>query len=67
MAKVIKQPTTIIEQMVLGQQITNDNMVAMAEDLNVMHSKLDALLSMFTTPPIHNNDSEPVASGKETK
>lgn len=67
MAKEIKQPTTIIEQMVLGQQVTNDNIIALAEDLNIMHAKLDALLAMFTTPAINMDDSKPVASGEETK
>jgi hypothetical protein len=67
MAKEIKQPTTIIEQMVIGQQVTNDNIIALAEDLNIMHTKLDALLAMFTTPAISTDNSKPVASGEETK
>lgn len=67
MAKEIKQPTTIIEQMVIGQQVTNDNIIALAEDLNIMHAKLDALLAMFTTPAISTDNSKPVASGEETK
>lgn len=53
--------------MVLGQQVTNDNIIALAEDLNIMHAKLDALLAMFTTPAINADNSKPVASGEETK
>ena len=63
-----KQPATIFEQMVLGQQVTNENIVTLSEDLHTMHAKLDALLAIFTTPPMKAQDnSEPDASGAETQ
>lgn len=63
----VKQPKTIFEQMVFGQQITNDNVVALADNVNVLNAKIDALLAIFTTPPIKKDISEPDASGAETK
>lgn len=58
------QPRTIFEQIVFGQQITNDNIVALAENLAIVNAKIDALMAAFT-PAVH--DSEPDASGKEIK
>lgn len=62
----VKQPKTIFEQMVYGQEIVNDNIVALAENLNVVMAKVDALLAIFTTPPVRKQ-SEPDASGAEPK
>jgi len=61
-----KQPKTIFEQIVYGQEIINDNIVALADNLNVVDRKLDALLAIFTTPPVRQGASEPDASGAET-
>ena len=61
-----KQPKTIFEQIVVAQEITNDNIVALAHNLDVVNAKIDALLSIFTTPPIKKDNSEPDASGAET-
>lgn len=65
MEKTMKQPRTIFEQIVYGQEITNQNIVTLSEDMAVMHAKLDALLAIFSAPPVMNNDSEPDASGAE--
>lgn len=65
----IKQPRTIFEQIVFGQEVTNENIVALSENLNVVNAKIDALLAIFTAPPtkVTNDNSEPDASGAETK
>ena len=62
-----KQPKTIFEQIVFGQEITNDNIVALAGNLDVVNTKidelnmkLDALLGIFNPA-----ESEPNASGEE--
>lgn len=63
-----KQPRTIFEHIVFGQEVTNENIVALAENLNVVNAKIDALLAIFTAPPTKTSDnSEPDASGAETK
>lgn len=66
MSKNIRQPRNIFEQIVLGQEITNDNVVALAENLNVVNAKIDALIAIFTSPPMPDVNSEPDASGAET-
>lgn len=66
MNKNIRQPRNIFEQIVLGQEITNDNVVALAENLNVINAKIDALIAIFTAPPMPDVNSEPDASGAET-
>ena len=55
-----KQPKTIFEQIVFGQEITNENIVALASNLDVVNAKIDALLGIFNPAP-----SEPNASGEE--
>lgn len=62
-----KTPKTIFEQIVFGQEITNDNIVTLASNLEVINKKtdeinikLDALLGIFS-PAL----SEPNASGEE--
>lgn len=65
MEKTMKQPRTILEQIVYGQEITNQNIVTLSEDMAVMHAKLDALLAIFSAPPAMKYDSEPDASGAE--
>lgn len=61
-----KQPRTIFEQIVFGQEITNENIVALANNLDVVNAKidqlnikLDGLLAIFTPA-----QSEPNASGE---
>lgn len=63
----IRQPRTIVEQLVFGQEVTNENIGALAHNLDVINAKIDALLAIFTTPPVKKENSEPDASGAETK
>lgn len=65
MGKTNRQPQTIFEQIVFGQEITNENIVALAENLAVVNEKIDTLLAIFS--PAKTKDSEPVASGAETE
>lgn len=66
MEQRIQQPRNIFEQIAIGQQITNENIVALAENLEVVNAKVDALLAIFTTPPVKTKDSsEPGASGAD--
>lgn len=60
-----RQPKTIFEQIVFGQEITNENIVTLAENLAVVNAKIDALLAFFM--PAEHEESKPFASGKETK
>ncbi|MBQ7899376.1 MAG: hypothetical protein IJ307_05935 [Bacteroidales bacterium] len=60
MDNVVKQPRTIFEQIVLAQEVTNDNVVALGDNLAVLNAKLDRLLEIFAPT------SEPVASGADT-
>lgn len=61
----MKQPKTIFEQIVFGQEITNDNIVTLAENLSIMNAKIDAVLSMLSAPPVENKiKTEPDASGE---
>lgn len=60
----MKQPKTIFEQIVLGQEVINENIVTLAENLNVVMAKVDALLAIFTTPPVRKQP-EPDASGAD--
>lgn len=59
-----RQPKTIFEQIVLGQEVINDNIVTLAENLNMVRSKVDILLAILTTPPVRKQP-EPNASGAD--
>lgn len=59
-----RQPKTIFEQIVLGQEVINDNIVTLAENLNMVRSKVDILLAILTTPPVRKQP-EPDASGAD--
>lgn len=66
MEQRIQQPRNIFEQIAIGQQITNENIVALSENLAVVNAKVDALLAIFTSPPVRTKDSsEPGASGAD--
>lgn len=60
-----KQPKNIFEQILFGQEIVNDNIVALADNLVIVNDKLDILLDIFSPSPV-DKDSEPNASGAET-
>lgn len=64
MQQTSKQPVTIFEQIVFGQEITNENIVALAENLAVINAKIDKLLAVFAPT---NKHSKPVASGEDTE
>jgi hypothetical protein len=61
-----RQPKNIFEQIVLSQEIVNDNIVALADNLNVMNTKLEKLMEILDSPPMITS-SEPYASGAETQ
>lgn len=61
----MKQPKNIFEQILFGQEIVNENIVALADNLIVVNDKLDILLDIFSPSQIDKN-SEPDASGAET-
>lgn len=66
MDKTQRQPRTIVEQIVFGQEITNENIVALADNLSVVNAKIDTLLAMFSLAS-GKDDSEPDASGADAK
>lgn len=61
-----RQPKTIFEQIVFSQEVINDNIVALADNLNIMNARMEKLMEIFSAPPMISN-SEPNASGEETK
>jgi hypothetical protein len=61
-----KQPKNIFEQIVFGQEVINENIVALSENLDFINQKVDMLMSILSTPLIIK-DSEPNASGAETQ
>ena len=60
-----RQPKNIFEQIVFGQEILNENIVALSENLDFINQKVDMLMAILSAPPIIK-DSEPNASGAET-
>lgn len=46
-----QQPKTIFEQIVLGQQAINDNIVALADNLDVVKQMLDTIINATTILP----------------
>lgn len=66
MVNKMRQPKNIFEQILFGQEIVNDNIVALSENLVVVNDKMDILLDILS-PSVVNKDSEPDASGTETE
>ena len=60
-----RQPKNIFEQIVFSQEVINENIVALSDNLNVINTKLDSLMAIFSTPTTADY-SEPNASGAET-
>lgn len=52
------KPRNIFEQILFGVKTTNDNIVALSEDLSLVHQKIDAIYNALY-PPIQ----EPTADG----
>lgn len=56
-----QRPKTIFEQIALGLQVTNENIVEVSKDIALLHSKIDAIYAtLFPT-----NISEPTSAGAE--
>ena len=53
------EPRNIFEQILFGVKATNDNIVAISEDLALVHHKIDAIYNALY-PPI-----EPTADGSQ--
>lgn len=62
MAQEQKQPRNIFEQIALGLQVTNENTVAIAQDLAEMYSMVKEIHNVL----FQINTSEPNASGAES-
>lgn len=56
-----RKPKNIFEQILFGQQIVNENIVALSENLNAVHQQLSTLLQSLDTI----STFEPNASGEE--
>ncbi|MBQ2797493.1 MAG: hypothetical protein IJF01_07170 [Tidjanibacter sp.] len=54
-----KQPRNILEQILFGQEITNDNVVTLADNLAALNEKLDLLLLALSP----QEPTEPIAPG----
>ena len=48
------EPRNIFEQILFGVKATNDNIVAISEDLALVHQKIDAIYNALY-PPIEPN------------
>ena len=43
-----QQPRNIFEQIIYGQLATNDNVVALSKNVEVLNDKIDDIMSVFT-------------------
>ena len=57
------QPKNIFEQILLGQQIMNENIIALSENLNVLKTHLETLINAMST----TETFEPNASGAKVE
>lgn len=56
----IQKPRTVFEQIALGLQVTNENIVEVSKDIASLHGKVDAIYAaLFPTT------SEPTSAGAE--
>lgn len=62
MAQETRQPRNIFEQILFAQEVTNDNVVALADNMAVMNTKIDVLMAALGL-----STSEPTALGTDTK
>lgn len=58
-----KEPKNIFEQILYGQEIMNDNIVALSENIDVLYKKFNALFESISTvqdslPTVSGNDDE---------
>lgn len=56
----MEKPKTIFEQILFGVKATNDNVVALSEDLALAHQKIDAIYAALYPPT-----QEPNADGAQ--
>lgn len=57
----MKEPKTIFEQILFGQEIINNNIVTLSENLNDLNNKLSSLINALSVIQI----SEPNTSGAD--
>lgn len=56
-----KEPKNILEQILFGQEIINDNIVALSENMDILYKRFNALFESIAPVDI----SSPTVSGKE--
>ena len=56
-----KEPKNIFEQILYGQEIINDNIVALSENIDILYKKFNALFESISTIDYHL----PTASDKD--
>lgn len=62
------EPRNIFEQILFGVKATNDNIVAISEDLALVHQKIDAIYNALYPPIEPNADgSQRIAGENQTQ
>ena len=63
-----RQPKTIFEQMLQGEQINNEILVGIASEMDAIKQQLQMIIGVLYAPVTEdNNTSEPTALGAEGK
>lgn len=61
-----RQPKTIFEQMLQGEQINNEILVGIASEMDAIKQQLQMIIGVLYAPVTEdNNTSEPTALGAE--
>lgn len=61
-----RQPKTIFEQMLQGEQINNEILVGIASEMDVIKQQLQMIIGVLYTPVTEDdNTSEPTALGAD--
>lgn len=61
-----RQPKTIFEQMLQGEQINNEILVGIASEMNAIKQQLQMILTALYPPTVEaDNTSEPTALGAD--
>lgn len=60
MSKIIqnKEPKNIFEQILFGQEIINDNIVALSENMDMLYKKFNALFESISILPTASDKVE---------
>lgn len=62
----IRQPKTIFEQMLQGEQINNEILVGIASEIDAIKQQLQVIIGVLYAPVTEDdNTSEPTALGAE--